>query len=45
MKVKTYPLQFAEKDLEEIREKAKALDMSVKEYILKAIAEKMKRSE
>lgn len=31
--------------LEKIREKAEALDMSVKEYILQAIAEKMRKGE
>lgn len=45
MKIKTYPLHFTEDYLEKIREKAKALDMSIKEYILQAIAEKMRKGE
>lgn len=31
--------------LEKIREKAEALDISIKEYILQAIAEKMRKGE
>lgn len=45
MKIKTYPLHFTEDYLEKIREKAEALDISIKEYILQAIAEKMRKGE
>lgn len=43
MKIKTYPLQFTEEYLKGIELKAKANNMSIKEFILSAIEEKMKR--
>lgn len=42
MKIKTFPLQFTEEKLEEIREAAKVNGMSIKAFILAAIDEKMK---
>ncbi len=43
MKIKTYPLQFTEEYLKEIKEKAKENNMSIKEFILNAIQEKLER--
>lgn len=43
MKIKTYPLQFTEEYLKEIKEKAKENNMSIKEFILNAIANEMKK--
>ena len=43
MKIKTYPLQFTEEYLKEIKEKAKENNMSIKEVILNAIQEKLER--
>lgn len=43
MKIKTFPLQFTEDRLNEIREKAYELDMTIKEFILQAIQEKIER--
>lgn len=43
MKIKTFPLKFIEKDLEEIRKKARSLNMTTYEFILKAIKEKMEK--
>lgn len=43
MKIKTYPLQFTEEYLKEIEEKAKENNMSIKEFILNAIANEMKK--
>ena len=43
MKIKTYPLQFTEEYLKEIKEKAKKNNMSIKEFILNAIANEMKK--
>lgn len=43
MKIKTYPLQFTEEYLKEIKEKAKEKNMSIKEFILNAIANEMKK--
>ena len=43
MKIKTYPLQFTEKYLKEIETKAKENNMSIKEFILNAIANEMKK--
>ena len=43
MKIKTYPLQFTEEYLREIKEKAKENNMSIKEFILNAIANEMKK--
>lgn len=42
MKIKTFPLQFTEEKLEEIRKAAKENGVSIKEFILAAIDEKMK---
>ena len=43
MKIKTYPLQFTEEYLKEIKTKAKEKKMRKKEKILNAIANKMKK--
>ena len=43
MKIKTYPLQFTEEYLKEIKIKAKEKNMSIKEFILNAIANEMKK--
>ena len=43
MKIKTYPLQFTEEYLKEIETKAKEKTMSIKEFILNAIQEKLER--
>lgn len=43
MKIKTYPLQFTEEYLREIEKKAKENNISIKEFILNAIEEKMKK--
>lgn len=43
MKIKTYPLQFTEEYLREIEEKAKENNMSIKEFILNAIVNEMKK--
>ena len=43
MKIKTYPLQFTEEYLKEIKEKAKENNMSIKEFILNAIENEMKK--
>ena len=43
MKIKTYPLQFTEEYLKGIKEKAKENNMSIKEFILNAIANEMKK--
>lgn len=43
MKIKTYPLQFTEEYLKEIKEKAKENNMSIKEFILNAIVNEMKK--
>lgn len=42
MKIKTYPLQFTEERLSEIRDKAASKDETIKDFIYKAIDEKMK---
>lgn len=42
MKIKTYPLQFTEEYLTIIKEKALENNMTIKEFILKAIEEKIK---
>lgn len=41
MKIKTFPLQFTEEKLEEIREAAKKQGLTVKDFIFSAIEEKM----
>ena len=43
MKIKTYPLQFTEEYLKEIKEKAKENNMSIKEFMLNAIQEKLEK--
>ena len=43
MKIKTYPLQFTEEYLKEIETKAKEKNMSIKEFILNAIQEKLEK--
>ena len=43
MKIKTYPLQFTEEYLKEIKKKAKENNMSIKEFILNAISNEMKK--
>ena len=43
MKIKTYPLQFTEEYLKEIKEKSKEKKMSIKEFILNAIQEKLEK--
>lgn len=43
MKIKTYPLQFTEEYLREIEEKARENNMSIKEFILNAIQEKLEK--
>lgn len=42
MKIKTYPLQFTEEYLKRIEIKAKENNMTIKEFILNAIEEKIK---
>lgn len=42
MKIKTYPLQFTEEYLIIIKEKALENNMTIKEFILNAIEEKIK---
>lgn len=42
MKIKTYPLQFTEEYLTIIKEKALENNMTIKEFILNAIEEKIK---
>ncbi len=43
MKIKTFPLQFTEEYLKQIREKAASQDLSMKDFMLSAIDEKMKK--
>ena len=45
MKIKTFPLQFTDDYLDKIRKAAADRDMSIKDFILSAIAEKMERGE
>lgn len=42
MKIKTYPLQFTEEYLKKIEVKAHENNMTIKDFMLKAIEEKMK---
>ena len=42
MNIKTFPLQFTENKLEEIRKEAKKQDTSIKQFVLDAIDEKLK---
>lgn len=43
MKIKTFPLQFTEEYLDEIRDLARGNEMTIKEFIMSAIAEKSER--
>ena len=43
MKIKTYPLQFTEEYLKHIEEKAHKSNMTIKDFILKAIEEKLEK--
>ena len=43
MKIKTFPLQFTEQELEGIRESAAKAHMAMKYYILQAIKEKQEK--
>lgn len=43
MKIKTFPLQFTEESLEEIRKAAYDAGMTIKDFIHEAIKEKMNR--
>ena len=45
MKIKTYPLQFTEEYLKEIETKAKEKNMSIKEFMLNAIQEKLAKED
>lgn len=45
MKIKTFPLQFTEDYLDKIRKAAADMDMTIKDFILSAIAEKMERGD
>ena len=45
MKIKTFPIQFTEDHLDKIRKSAADLNMIIKDFILSAIEEKMKRGE
>lgn len=45
MKIKTFPIQFTEDHLDKIRKSAADLNMSIKDFILSAIEEKIKRGE
>lgn len=43
MKIKTYPLQFTEEYLKKIEIKAHESNMTIKDFILSAIEEKMRK--
>ena len=43
MNIKTYPLQFTEEKLDEIRRAAKEQNKSIKKFMYEAIEEKMKK--
>lgn len=45
MNIKTYPIQFTEERLNEIRTAAETQGKSIKQFILEAIDEKMKEGE
>ncbi len=45
MRIKTFPLQFTEEYLDEIRKAAADRDTTIKDFILSAIEEKMERGE
>lgn len=44
-KIKTYPLQFTEEKLEEIKRIASEKGMNIKAFMLEAIEEKMNKEE
>lgn len=43
MKIKTFPLQFTEEELDKIREAAKKKDKTIKDFILIAIKNEIKK--
>lgn len=43
MKIKTFPLQFVDVELEEIKQAAKKKHMSAKDFMLEAIREKVEK--
>ncbi len=43
MKIKTYPLQFTEQELTEIKEVAAKKGMTIKDFMLEAIREKKEK--
>lgn len=43
VKIKTFPIQFTDEDLERIRGKAVEQNVSIKKFILDAIKEKMEK--
>lgn len=43
MKIKTFPLQFIESELEKIRKAANDSGMTMKDFMLEAIQEKMEK--
>lgn len=45
MTIKTYPLQFTEKELKEIKETAQKKGMTIKAFMLEAIQEKKEKTE
>lgn len=45
MKIKTFPLQFVDEYLDRVRKAAAYLDMSMKEFMLDAIAEKLEKTD
>lgn len=45
MKIKTFPLNFTEEYLEMLKKVAKEQNTTIKQFILTAIEEKLKRSE
>lgn len=43
VKIKTFPIQFVDEELEKIREKAVEQGVSIKKFIHEAIKEKMEK--
>lgn len=43
MKIKTYPLQFTEEYLKQIKEIAKSKGMTIKDFILKSIEKEIEK--
>ena len=41
MKIKTFPLRFVEKDLDDITRKARSLNMTTYQFIMEAIKKQM----